>query len=155
MTGPPPKTPDQRARRNKDAVPWAVIEGGGCAQPPLPDNREWSPETRDWWAMWGRSPQARYFGSTDWAALLDSALIHHGYWSAESARARLEFAAELRLRIAEFGATPAARLRLRIQFATAEETEAKAAKATKGQSARDRREPLKALDDVPADTEAG
>src|SRR6185436_21110050 len=123
MTGPPPKRPDQRARRNKDAVPWAVIEGGGEPQPELPPDRPWCPETVDWWALWGASPQAKYFGTTDWAAMLDTARVHDGYWRS-SGRAMLEHAAELRLRLAQFGAAPSDRLRLRIQFATAEETEA-------------------------------
>jgi hypothetical protein len=152
---PLPKPPGQRARRNKDTVPWQVIELQEMSQPELPEGRPWCQETRDWWALWGGSAQGKYFGPTDWAALLDTARIHHAYWTSEG-RAMLDHAAELRLELARFGAAPADRLRLRIQFATAEETEARAAKAQKGQSARDRREPLKALAELPADdTEAG
>lgn len=62
--------------------------------------------------MWQASPQAEHFSSTDWDFLLDTALIHARLWSGE-----LSAAAELRLRVAKFGATPEDRARLRMQFA--------------------------------------
>ena len=51
---------------------------------------------------------------TDWDFLLDTALMHHTMW----AKARWEFAAELRLRAAKFGATPEDRMRLRLTVQT-------------------------------------
>lgn len=51
------------------------------------------------------------FTGTDWDFLLDTALMHHTMWSKQ----RWEFAAELRLRAAKFGATPEDRMRLRME----------------------------------------
>ena len=45
----------------------------------------------------------------DWFFLLDTALIHHNMWM----NGRWEFASEVRLRVAKFGATPEDRMRLR------------------------------------------
>jgi hypothetical protein len=45
----------------------------------------------------------------DWFFLLDTALMHHQMWS----NGKWEFAAEIRLRVAKFGATPEDRLRLK------------------------------------------
>ncbi|MEU7642502.1 hypothetical protein AB0C11_41990 [Streptomyces sp. NPDC039016] len=62
--------------------------------------------------MWCESPQAEYFSPTDWDFLLGTALIHARLWNGEASAA-----AELRLRVAKFGATPEGRARLRMQFA--------------------------------------
>jgi hypothetical protein len=77
----------------------------------LPDGEEWHPRTKAWWDTWRRSAQAQTFTATDWDFLLDTALMHHTMW----AKARWEFAAELRLRAAKFGATPEDRMRLKIE----------------------------------------
>jgi hypothetical protein len=79
----------------------------------LPDREQWHPRTRDWWRTWRRSAQAQTFTATDWDFLIDTALMHHTMWS----RGRWEFAGELRLRAAKFGATPEDRQRLRMQVA--------------------------------------
>lgn len=152
MSGPAPKTPDQRARRNKDAVPWQTLQLVAMSQPELPADMEWHPRTLDWWRLWGSSAQAKYFGPTDWEALIDTARVHDAYWRS-TGKAMLDYASELRLRLAQFGAAPADRARLRIQFATAEDLESKAesSKAKKAASARDRRGGLRALDGVPDD----
>lgn len=151
MPGPAPKSPDQRARRNKDAVPWQTLQLVAMAQPELPDDMEWHPRTVSWWELWAKSPQAKYFGPTDWEALIDTARVHDAYWRS-SGKAMLDYAAELRLRLGLFGAAPADRARLRIQFATAEDLESKAdAKKAKVASARDRRGGLRPLDGVTED----
>ena len=77
----------------------------------LPDHEQWHSRTRDWWRTWRRSPQAQAFTATDWDFLIDTALMHHTMWL----KGRWEFASELRLRAAKFGATPEDRLRLRMQ----------------------------------------
>lgn len=77
----------------------------------LPGDEEWHVRTQAWWATWRRSPQAQTFTTTDWDFLIDTALMHHTMWS----KGRWEFASELRLRAAKFGATPEDRLRLRMQ----------------------------------------
>jgi hypothetical protein len=66
--------------------------------------------------MWAASPQAEHFMSTDWDYLLDTALMHHALWS----KGQWTLAAELRLRVAKFGATPEDRARLRMGFADAD-----------------------------------
>lgn len=52
---------------------------------------------------------------TDWDFLLDTALLHAELWSGNRS-----VAAELRLRVAKFGATPEDRARLRIQVGDGE-----------------------------------
>jgi hypothetical protein len=70
--------------------------------------------------MWARSPQSELFTESDWSELLDTALLHARLW-----RGEVSVASELRLRVAKFGATPEDRARLRIQFAQADEADAK------------------------------
>ncbi|WP_226654965.1 hypothetical protein [Leifsonia sp. LS1] len=73
----------------------------------------------------------------DWDFLLDTALMHHTMW----AKGRWEFASEVRLRAAKFGATPEDRLRLRQEIDVPEEYPAGAAgndNVTSIESRRDR-----------------
>jgi hypothetical protein len=83
--------------------------------------QEWHPRTRDWWAMWSQSELAKDFTVSDWSFLLDTALMHHALWS----KGQWTLAAEVRLRVAKFGATPEDRARLRITFADADEKDEK------------------------------
>lgn len=74
---------------------------------------DWHPVTRRWWENWRASPQAsRMLSEPDWDYLLDTALIHHNMWK----NGRWEFASEVRLRVAKFGATPDDRNRLRAEI---------------------------------------
>lgn len=136
--GAPPKDPSRRARRNADPVGTTVLRFEHAEQPPLPDGVEWPERTRYWWRMWAESPQADTFGSTDWDFLLETALIHAAFWNGD-----LKQAAELRLRVAKFGATPEDRARLRMQFAQADEADAKRPKPA--ESAREKFGTLHAL----------
>jgi hypothetical protein len=99
----------------------------------------WPTQTRAWWKMWADSPLSEDFTSTDWSELLDTARLHAAFWSGD-----IKVAAELRLRVAKFGATPEDRARLRIQFAAADEAEKKTSAPAKN-TARSRRGPLKAV----------
>ncbi len=73
----------------------------------------WHPMTKKWWDTWRRSPQAtRMLTEPDWMFLLDTALMHHQMWSS----GRWDFASEIRLRVAKFGATPEDRLRLHLEI---------------------------------------
>lgn len=129
--GPAPKDPSKRARRNIDPIPLRVITAEPTQQPDLPSFEvevdgeltefTWPARTQEWWQMWADSPLSAEFTSTDWNELLDTALLHAAYW-----RGELKLAAELRLRVAKFGATPEDRARLRITFAQANEAENKA-----------------------------
>lgn len=79
---------------------------------------EWHPMTRRWWENWRTSPQAtRMLSDPDWDYLLDTALIHHNMWK----NGRWDFASEVRLRVAKFGATPDDRNRLRAEIITVPE----------------------------------
>ena len=79
--------------------------------PDLPEGVAWHERTRAWWETWRRSAQAQAMTDTDWSFLLDTALMHDAMWS----RGQWTLAAEVRLRVAKFGATPEDRARLRIQ----------------------------------------
>jgi len=123
-----PKDPSRRARANKDPVPQTVLRFEQAEAPELPTIQveedgelvefRWPARTREWWEMWRNSPQAEHFSSTDWDFLLDTALIHARFWMGNMAAG-----AELRLRVAKFGATPEDRARLRMQFAQADEAD--------------------------------
>lgn len=118
--GPAPKDKSRRARANEDSVSTTTLRFEAADPPELPEGVEWPQATVDWWEMWVNSPQAEHFGSTDWSFLLDTALLHAAFWSGDS-----KAAPELRLRVAKFGATPEDRARLRMQFADADEKDAK------------------------------
>jgi hypothetical protein len=75
------------------------------------DPYEWHPMTHAWWDTWRRSPQAQTFTDTDWAFLIDTALMHHSMWG----KGQWTLAAEVRLRAAKFGATPEDRARLKLK----------------------------------------
>ena len=141
--GPAPKAPERRARRNVDPVPLRVIQAEPVRQPELPeatpDGEPWPEITREWWAMWGRSPLMAEATETDWSELRDAAVLHARLWSGVAS-----VAAELRLRVAKFGATPEDRARLRIQFAQADEADERRA-GPRGDGARARRGALKAV----------
>ncbi|DAZ90140.1 Bacteriophage protein [Mycobacteroides abscessus subsp. bolletii] len=136
--GPPPKDPNKRARRNAGPTPLRIIPATPVEQPPLPEfdlevtvdgeikaqRFKWPPRTVEWWQMWKDSPLSTEFTSTDWSELLDTAVLHARYWSGD-----VKVAAELRLRVAKFGATPEDRARLRIQFAAANEADKKASQS--------------------------
>lgn len=83
----------------------------------LPKGKEWHPRTVAWWEEWRRSPQAAaMITGPDWQYLLDTALLHHQYWS----NGRWEFANELRMREAKLGATPKDRADLKFEVDTSE-----------------------------------
>src|SRR5262245_51614651 len=102
--GPRPKDPAVRVRTNADHIPTTTIPFVHAEQPPLPRGTSWPKRTRDWWAMWGKSPLSESFTTTDWDFLLDTALLHARFWSVDDTQG-FKVAAELRIRVAKFGAT--------------------------------------------------
>ncbi|GCD94374.1 phage terminase small subunit [Embleya hyalina] len=114
--GPLPKSPAKRRRKNADPiaprklVPDAELRGPDLPDDALPDPEPWHPRTVGWWQTWRRSAQAREFPETDWDFLIDTALIHHTMGT----KGRWDFASELRLLAAKFGATVEDRARLRM-----------------------------------------
>lgn len=117
--GPAPKSGDRRARRNADSSPTTILRFEEAEQPDLPEGFPWPDATLEWWEMWRDSPQAEHFGSTDWSFLLDTAILHANLWG----NGDTSVLAELRIRVAKFGATPEDRARLRMQFAEADEAD--------------------------------
>lgn len=110
--GPAPKPDGERRRRNKPTIVATVVTADDVVRgPELPEIVAWPAPTREWWETWRVSPQAVAFTDTDWSFLLDTALLHARHWSGDSSAA-----AELRLRVAKFGATPEDRARLRMQI---------------------------------------
>lgn len=133
MPGPPPS---QKRSRERDNVVRDIIRSdgklGGFDLRDLPEDylplkprkewadeneserEDWHPATLRWWDNWRSSPQAtRMVTDVDWDYLLDTALMHHRTWM--SGGTNTERLAEIRIRLAAFGATPADRLRLRLE----------------------------------------
>ena len=128
FTGPLPKPAHLRARRNKDIIQGRTIEADPAPQPPLPtfaieqDGQlvewHWPARTQEWWEKVGRSTLTVETSEVEWEALMDAALVHAAFWSGS-----YRMAAELRLRLDQFGITPASKARLRISVATADKVE--------------------------------
>jgi len=145
--GPAPKDPSKRARRNVDPVALRVITAERTAQPELPTFQiesdgelvdfTWPAATQDWWRIWAESPLSADFTDIDWSYLMDTALLHARYWHGDH-----KVAGEIRLREAQFGATPADRARLRITLVQADEAESH--KGKPAASSRDRYKGLRA-----------
>ena len=131
--GPAPKPADQRARgKRSDIIPLRVITQAEKAdQPLLPADFDWHPQTIVWWHKLRESELSNDWTTIDWSYLLETAFIHTKFWNGD-----LKAAPELRLRMANFGATPADRARLRIQVVTAEEVEDKANARKNGPASR-------------------
>lgn len=114
--GPAPKDPSRRRRTNGanesrvEISPDDELRGPELPADVLPDGAEWHPRTLRWWEVWRTSPQAQTFIDTDWDFLIDTALLHHVMWT----KGRWEFASEVRLRAAKYGATPEDRARLKL-----------------------------------------
>lgn len=127
-----PKATRSRARDTKarEAETQTVVPDGELHGPELPegvlDDESWHPRTVQWWNTWRRSAQSQTFTETDWDFLIDTALMHHTMW----AKKRWEFAAELRLRAAKFGATPEDRQRLKLKIGTPTEDSGAASSST-------------------------
>lgn len=129
MAGPPPAEHRSRAR---DMKPRDTVKSDGkLGGFDLPDDvlpidtktgerEQWHAQTVRWWENWRRSPQSvRMVTDVDWDYLLDTALMHHQMWA--SGGRNSERAAEIRVRVAAFGATLADRLRLRMDIEVPEE----------------------------------
>ncbi|WP_228509886.1 hypothetical protein [Curtobacterium sp. VKM Ac-2884] len=121
MAGRGPSPASTHTRKSNDHQVTRLVADGQLRGMALPRNfvldpktREpmaWHPATRRWWDHWRKSPQAtRMLTQPDWDFLLDTALMHHWMWT----RGNFELAGEVRLRVQQFGATPEARQRLRV-----------------------------------------
>ena len=146
--GPAPKQtpmsrPNDEAR--KQASFTKIAADGRTYGPDLPEDVDWAwhPRTVAWWATWRTSAQAQTLQQTDWDFLLDTAVLHSAFWDGKR-----DVAAELRLRVAKFGATIEDRQRLRVQATDAGEPMAERAPVKPAaQSSARRRRLLKAVGD--------
>lgn len=102
-----------------DVLPF--LPGAMQPDPENPTIREaWHPVTVRWWQNWRESPQATRMATLpDWDFLLDTALMHHQMW--ESGGKNSERSAEIRIRVAKFGATIEDRMRLKQEIEIPEE----------------------------------
>jgi hypothetical protein len=107
--GPAPKDRSQVRRRNAVEPLTVVTADGSKHGVELPETHEWPDSTVAWWETWRTCAQASTFTDTDWSFLLDTAVLHAEFWMGDRS-----VAAELRLRVAKFGATPEDRARLKI-----------------------------------------
>ncbi|AER48378.1 minor tail protein [Mycobacterium phage Babsiella] len=131
------KNPDERRRRNKQPELTVIKADGKKHGPELPDTHEWPQATLDWWDTWRTSAQAQTFTATDWAFLLDTAVLHAEFWLGNRS-----LAGELRLRAAKFGATPEDRARLKIEVGDPDAPGAGAKTRLNAKDAKDRRRRL-------------
>lgn len=112
--GPAPK--GQRAR-DRDTPEFVELEakpelyGSELPAGVLPADEQWHPQTLAWWDSLRAFPLLKDEPAIGWQFLIDTALMHHTMW----AKGRWEFASEVRLRVAKFGATPEDRMRLKIK----------------------------------------
>lgn len=117
--GPAPKPADKRARRN-NAGAQTVLRAETVEPPELPRRYAADEDVARWWNTWVESPQAEIFSSTDWQYLLDTLPLVSAFYDGE-----LKYGAEIRMRVAQFGATPQDRARLRMSFAAADDADRK------------------------------
>lgn len=115
--GPAPK--GQRAR-DRDTPEFDELEVSGelhgkpLPEGVLPDGESWHPQTLIFWESLRRFPLLKDEPDLGWQFLIDTALMHHTMWT----KGRWEFASELRLRVAKYGATPEDRMRLKVKVQT-------------------------------------
>lgn len=125
MAGRGPAPAAAKRRRNKDPEPVTVVAAADQPRGPelpegvLPDGDDWHPQTRALWDALRRNPLLVDEPELGWQFLIDTALMHHTMWS----KGRWEFASEVRLRVAKYGATPEDRMRLKVKIAVPSEVE--------------------------------
>ena len=121
--GPAPKA--SRARKRDEQETELLVDDGALRGPELPegvlpDGEDWHPQTRALWDALRRNPLLADEPDLGWQFLVDTALMHHTMWQ----KGRWEFASEVRLRVAKYGATPEDRQRLKVKIATPEQVKA-------------------------------
>lgn len=86
-----------------------------------PDGREWNRLTKLWYESMRTGPMAPIMGAeADWFSLLDLAMLKDDFYTMPKKSAVM--AAEIRQREESFGITPAARIKLKIQDRTPDDT---------------------------------
>ena len=143
MSGPPPKNPKIRQRRNR-SVTSATLRTNKShhRRPHLPkrdDNKAWHKLTRAWWRDVWHSPMAEQFLEVDKHALYRLAMLIDAFWSQPSR----QLAAEIRLEQQAFGLTPLDRRRL--QWTVEQEDERRRTRTRQAPRERESDDPRKIL----------
>lgn len=136
ISGLPPKHDDERQRRNAPVYKKVPLKWDGQVRgPELPKDIgvTWCPKAKDWWEKWRRSPQSMVMHETDWEEMLITAVLYNEFWLPKFVRnpstKKLEqvskspaemknLAHEIATRLAAYGATYEARLKLRMEIIT-------------------------------------
>ena len=136
---------DDPVRRNKNESTTLIRRTDDTLiGPELHWSIDWHPKTREWWDMWRKHELAPVMEPSDWEFLEDTALLHHGVWNGGrvSIAQQTNALAEIRQRVAKFGATLEDRLKLRIRFADTQIAENRASNMPQVQNKVDYRELL-------------
>ena len=120
ITGPAPKDPSVRARRNKETIEWTDVPDEPYTGPSLdlPDGYEWNPGARAWWESTRQVPHAVLWSASDWMFALETAFVVNEMWAGN-----VERAAEVRQRSAKLALTREDRLKQRLRYVPTEEME--------------------------------
>lgn len=108
MTGPPPKKPATRQRRNRTSTA-TTLEAASVVRVALPDDRKWHTRTQAAWDIWWASPMVEEWVDADVPALLELAVLVDDFWTAGTLADRTRARAEIRMSSREFGLTPLSR----------------------------------------------
>lgn len=107
------------ARRNKSTTRATLTTVHDVQAPPLPDDREWHPQTRAWWSDVWASPMAPEYDASDRHGLFVLAVLVDGFWL----KPHWTAAAEIRLQRQCFGLTPIDRRRLQWEIERVDEAQ--------------------------------
>lgn len=117
--------------------------------PDLPTDIAWPEPTVALYESLRRDPVAQALTDTDWHHVIDTMNLHRLMWANEPSNS-IKVAAEVRLRLAQLGITPEARLRLRLLIADSASTDAdRTGSAHRGMTAERKRRLLAAVNDNP------
>ncbi|MGH3356602.1 MAG: hypothetical protein ACRDOJ_11945 [Nocardioidaceae bacterium] len=104
-----------RSRSHRASTAATLTAAGAVPKsqrPRLPRERVWHRLTRQWWDDVWAAPMSGEYHESDRHGLFVLACLVDDFWSASSASARREAAAEIRLQRQSFGLTPYDRRRL-------------------------------------------
>jgi hypothetical protein len=140
--GLPPKDEDQRVNRIPKRFDKTIIDSDevptlrGIDLPEIP-GVTWCDQTREWWRIWRTSPQAKLMGDTDWQYMIECAIAHNEIFKVKNrpiaGTTLVGLLAELRQRVAKFGATWEDRAKLQLQI-NIPQTEDEAEKRIEGEA---------------------
>ncbi len=120
MSGPAPKDPSTRSRRNKTSTNATLKADAAIVAPELPPY-EWHPMTLAWWRDLWASPMAPEYDESDRHGLFKLAMLQNDFWTAATAKERKEASAEIRLQEQRFGLSPIDRRRLQWEIEKTQE----------------------------------